>query len=71
MEIDLQTNGTQAMHMCLDELYGLGYDHIQQFINEIKSVTLKDINSAARKIIVPGKYVFVTVGPGITRENEN
>ena len=71
MEIDLQTNGTQAMHMCLDELYGLGYDHIQQFIKDIKSVTLEEINRAARKIIVPEKYVFVTVGPDKTRENDN
>ena len=71
MEIDLQTNGTKAMHMCLDELYGLGYDHIQQFIKDIRSVTLEEINRAACKIIVPGKYVFVTVGPDKTRGNDN
>jgi len=64
LEIDLQTNGSQAIHMCLDELYGLGYEHIKKLIEDIKSVTLEEINRAARKVIIPEKYVFVTVGPG-------
>ena len=64
LQIGLQTNGSQAMQMALDELYGLGYNNLPEFIREIEAVTLDDIKSAAQKIIVPGKYVLVTVGPG-------
>ena len=62
--IGLQTNGSQAMQMALDELYGLGYNNLPKFIRDIKGVTLDDTKDAAQKIIVPGKYVLVTVGPG-------
>ncbi len=61
--IGLQTNGSQAMLMALDELYGLGYDGTQRFIREIEAVTLKDIKTAAGKIIVPDGFVLVTLGP--------
>jgi zinc protease len=64
LKINLQTNGSQARHMALDELYALNYDYIQQFIRDIEAVNLKDIKVAARKIMVPGKFVLVTVGPG-------
>ena len=64
MEIDNQTNGSQALRMALDELYGLRYDHHQRFIREIESVTLKDIRQAAEKIILPHGYAMATVGPG-------
>jgi len=63
MAIDYQTNGSQAMQMALDELYGLGYNDRQRYMDEIKSVTLKDIQAAVREIILPKKYVVVTVGP--------
>ena len=62
--IGLQTNGSQAMQMALDELYGLGYNNLPRFIRDIKAVSLDEIKSAAQKIIVPGRYVLVTVGPG-------
>ena len=62
--IGLQTNGSQAMQMALDELYGLGYNNLPKFIRDIKAVTLDDIRGAAQEIIVPGRYVLVTVGPG-------
>ena len=61
--IGLQTNGSQAMLMALDELYGLGYDGTQRFIREIEGVTLKDIKAVAGKIIIPDGFVLVTVGP--------
>jgi zinc protease len=66
LQIEIQTNTSQAMHMALDELYGLGYDHIQQYIRDIEAVTLEDISRAARDIIVPGKFAIVTVGPATT-----
>jgi len=63
LQIGLQTNGSQAMQMTLDELYGLGYNHLPAHIREIEAVTLDDVQNAAREIILPGKYVLVTVGP--------
>jgi zinc protease len=63
LRISLQTNESQAMHMALDELYGLGHEYIQGFIKEIESVTLKDIKRSAQDIILPGRFVFATVGP--------
>jgi zinc protease len=60
----MQTNGSQAMQMALDELYGMGYDHMPQYIQKIESVTREDINRAVKGIILPERYILVTVGPG-------
>jgi len=61
--IGLQTNGSQAMNMVLDELYGLGYDYLEQFIRDVKQVSTEDIKRVAQKIIVPKGFTLVTVGP--------
>ncbi|MFC1866726.1 M16 family metallopeptidase [Thermodesulfobacteriota bacterium] len=63
MAIKHQTNGSQALRMALDELYGLGYDHSQIFIKEIEKVTLEDIQRAAKGIFLPKGYTVATVGP--------
>lgn len=63
LKIGMQTNGSQAMQMALDELYGLGYDHMPQYIQKIESVTRDDINRAVKDIILPEGYILVTVGP--------
>ena len=63
LQIGLQTNASQAMQMTLDELYGLGYTHLPAYMREIEGVTLEDIRLAAREIILPNRYVLVTVGP--------
>lgn len=64
LKIGMQTNGSQAMQMALDELYGMGFDHMPKYIESIEAVTKNDINRAVRDIILPERYVFVTVGPG-------
>ena len=58
-----QTNGRQAMSMALDELYGLGYDHYEKFLREIREVTLDDILRTAQRIFLTHGYTMVTVGP--------
>jgi zinc protease len=63
LKIGMQTNGSQAMQMALDELYGLGYDHMPKYIQQIESVTREDVNWAVKKIILPDRYILVTVGP--------
>jgi len=64
LKIGMQTNGSQAMQMALDELYGQGYDHMPQYIQEIESVTQEDINRAVKDTILPERYILVTMGPG-------
>lgn len=64
MAIDRQTNGSQAMQMSLDELYGLGYDHQARFIEAIEKVTPADVLGAVRSVFKPEGYVVVSVGPG-------
>jgi len=63
LKIGMQTNGSQAMQMALDELYSLGYDHMPRYIKEIEAVTQQDVKSAVKNIILPERYVLVTVGP--------
>ncbi len=63
LKIGMQTNGSQAMQMALDELYGQGYDHMPRYIQKIESVTREDINRAVKDIILPERYILVTVGP--------
>ena len=63
MAIEYQKNGSQAMSMALDELYGLGYDHHQKFIREIETVARDDILRTAQRIIAPHGYVIAMVGP--------
>ena len=63
LKIGMQTNGSQAMQMALDELYGLGYDHMPKYIQKIESVTRADVNGAVKEIILPDRYILVTVGP--------
>ena len=63
LKIGMQTNGSQAMQMALDELYGLGYNHMPQYIHDIESVTRGDIHRAVKDIILPERYILVTVGP--------
>jgi predicted Zn-dependent peptidase len=49
--------------MMLNELYGMGHDYNKHYIRKIKAVTLEEITRAARRIMGPKKYVFVTLGP--------
>jgi len=61
--MDLQTNGSQAMQMALNELYGLGFDYIYRFPDMVKSVKIEQIRKAINKIIDLNKYVLVIFGP--------
>jgi zinc protease len=47
--IGFQTNGAQANHMSLDELYGLGFDHYQKYPQEIEKVSKDDVHRMAKK----------------------
>ena len=62
-EIGLQTNGSQAMDLALNELYGLGPDFVEKYAEEIKEVNAADVLEAARRFLNPEAYVLVEVGP--------
>ncbi len=62
-ETGLQTNSARAMDMALHELYGLGYDFSEHYVERIKQVTVAQVNEAAAKFITPDRYVLVIVGP--------
>jgi len=64
ISIDTQTNSSQASRMALDELYGLGYDHLERFRERIEKTTLADIKRALGDLIKENNYIMVTAGPG-------
>lgn len=61
-ELGLQTHGSQAMDMALDETYGLGLDYGNEYIHEISMVSAEQVMATAEKYIQPDHYVLVTVG---------
>ena len=61
--IGLQTNGAKAMDMGLNELYGLGFNFGNRYIQEIAKVTAEDVIAAANKVFSDDAYVLVQIGP--------
>ena len=62
-EIGLQTNGAQANQMSLDELYGLGFDHFQEYPQEIQKVSREDVLRVAQKYFNLDAYAIATICP--------
>jgi zinc protease len=61
-ELGLQTHGNQALEMALNETYGLGQDFGNRYVHAIEQVDAQTVLAMARKYILPGNYVQVTVG---------
>jgi zinc protease len=62
-KIARQDLGGFAMTTALDELYGLGYDHIDTEDPLYEAVTLEQVKSVARKYLTPDALVIATVRP--------
>jgi len=62
-EIGLQTNGSQASTMSLDELYGMGYDHYQRYPEEIQKVTKEEVHRVAQKYFNLEAYAIAIIRP--------
>lgn len=62
--IRLQNIFSFASSCATDELSGLGFDHYQRRVSEIKAVTAKDIHEAIRKHLGAHGYVETVVRPG-------
>lgn len=61
--IEHQKNSAIAMQLCLNELYGLGYDEFFDYENRIRAVSLQDVQNAAQKYITLDRCIISVVGP--------
>lgn len=59
---DLQTNGSRAQAMGLDELYGLGYANRFDYPRHVESVTRADVQRVAERYFVPEREVTAITG---------
>ncbi len=57
-----------ASSILMDEVLGLGADELRQFPQQIRAVTLAQVNQAALELLQPDKLVVVTAGPGTSAE---
>ena len=67
-EIGLQTNSAQANHICLDELYGLGFDHYQKYPQEIQKVRKEDVHKVAKQYFNLESYAIAIIGPPVAKK---
>jgi zinc protease len=61
--IGLQKNSSRALRMALDELYQLGYDHVDRFMEQVERLDLKDIKETLADLLKDDNFILVTVGP--------
>jgi zinc protease len=52
-----------ASRILVNEVYGLGEDELRQFPQQIRAITLSQVNQADKELIQPNKLVVVTAGP--------
>lgn len=62
-EIGLQTNGAHASQMSMDELLGLGFDHLQRYPDEIQRVTREDVHRVAKTYFNLNAYALAIIRP--------
>lgn len=67
-EIGLQTNEAQANQVSLDELYGLGFYHFQEFPREIQKVTKDDVDRVAKKYFDLESYAIAIIRPPLGKK---
>jgi zinc protease len=62
-DIGLQSYGAQASELAFNDLYDLGLDYSQKYIEGISKVTAEDVLKAAKKYLNKDQMVKVVVGP--------
>lgn len=60
---DFQTNAQIASFLIEAEIYGLGFDYLQNYPKLIRAITIENIAEVARKYIDPRCLTAVVVGP--------
>ena len=53
-----------------NEVYGLDKSEIRDFINQVQSVTLEQVNQAAKELLSPDNLVVVTAGPPVATSSK-
>jgi zinc protease len=61
-ELAMQTHSSQALELGLNEMYGLGQDFGNKYIQAIREIDAAKVLQVARKYILPEAYVMVAVG---------
>jgi len=61
-ELGLQTHSAQSLEMALNEIYGLGQDFGNRYVEAVNKVDAEQVRRVAQKYIQPDHYVMVTVG---------
>lgn len=61
---EFETNAQLTTFMAAAELYRLGFDYPQRYLDEISGVTAEDVLRVARAHLHPDKLTLVVVGPG-------
>jgi len=61
--IALETNAGVARMLLSAEFYGLGTDYLQRYASIYRSVTLDQVNAAAKKYLRPESATLVIAGP--------
>src|SRR5207253_7109193 len=69
-KIARQDLGSFAMATALDELYGLGYAHVDAEDALFEAVTLDQVKTAARKYLKPNALVIAVVKPTDPQTND-
>ena len=59
----MQKLESQAADMAFNELYGLGLDYQERYVQGINAVTAEDVRKAAQKYLNMNQAVEVIVGP--------
>ena len=54
-----------AQTILRNEVYGLSKSEIREFVGKVESVTLEQVNQAAKELLHPDNLVVVTAGPTI------
>ncbi|KKP40529.1 MAG: peptidase, m16 (pitrilysin) family, zinc protease [Candidatus Peregrinibacteria bacterium GW2011_GWF2_33_10] len=62
-DVRLQSNISQVIKLCSDELYGLGFSYDFDFAKKISHVTKNDVLKIAKDIINLDKVTIAIVGP--------
>jgi zinc protease len=62
-KVGRQDLGALAMTNALDELYGLGFDHIEQEDALYSAVTLEQVREVANKYLRPDAFVMSIIKP--------
>jgi zinc protease len=62
-KIQSQNPAHVAYSASLDELFGLGFDYARVRRQRLLALTLEEVNAAARKYFLPGRYALAIVSP--------